>query len=816
MNEDSRSVASMGIEAGTIPPEFDELSEREREYYRTGPWSTREDYRKGQLVQPGPGRQGYQGKDIGVAGGEASAAKRKLLGLKPHEVTVYRRLITERAAKRGIEAPNWDAHPGRGYSSDNLKGQNIAKDIKRRLVGTRKGGAIGVGSGTDVEGKILSKADQDKIKKRFGSKYDGEFKFKSKKNLQYPTYGIPDTTSGGKNHVLGIKIRNFVLGQHGPNYAFDHFDSANYHLTQMYRAANLKVPNKNYRPIYSTKGIIGYVDLTEKGGGKEYYHADYKGLDTKGEKALLINKNHPDATEINKLIEIIEGTKQDRTVLDNLFKKHGYKTPSFNQLLDSLMETEGRWEISSAIEKHHQYGVGREPGSIKLVTRDQNQFAKLIEGRVDAKKMTFETADRLLKRAGVQIVKDGTKIGAPDIKPEKQIKDLKKWVHRKGLEAVATQGNMSTPEGRLELKKQNTAKLINRFLSDNNKIICKTELKTGKSVLCGADFAKADSEEFIKEVRKDNDAVKLLTKGNKFKNALRGLSTWAKGNLGPFGWIGSIATLDAGFTLAAKAEGKDWLEALDEGVLWFLPRSVLKAEEKALMSRAGGLSDKEKESMRIYFKLEDVDKKWAENEMNLEYGEEEGPVPITTPWGDTLEEEGTGVSIQQSYESIREHLARANNKLITDLKRNEGTLDTDKVIEETYQNVWDTRGRRALDLINESKDTYLDILAAQSGKLGFGIGRTSKVDPFGEPAGVLTSAFSNPLAYLIATSKGDIGLSREEKEKIARDEGREDLLYKEYMHPQYGPSLSLDQWKRAYPEEFGNYAEGGIASLLKK
>ena len=49
---------------GTIPVEFDELSDREIEYYRTGPWSTREDYRKGQLVQPGPGRQGYGGKNL--------------------------------------------------------------------------------------------------------------------------------------------------------------------------------------------------------------------------------------------------------------------------------------------------------------------------------------------------------------------------------------------------------------------------------------------------------------------------------------------------------------------------------------------------------------------------------------------------------------------------------------------------------------------------------------------------------------------------------------------------------------------------------
>jgi len=439
-----------------VPQEWDELSPQEEQYYQKPPFSTNEVFlgSKGgvpQLVQPGPGRQGYQGK--------ASASTREVLGLKPHEVTVYRRLITERAAKRGIEAPNWDTHPGRGYSSDNLKGQSIAKDIKRRLVGSRKGSVIGVGSGTDVEGKILSKADQDKIKKRFGSQYDGEWNFKTKKNPSGMTYGISNTGKGSKNYDLGQKVRNFILGQHGPNFAFDHFDSANYHLTQMHRATKLKVPNKNYIPIYSTKGIIGYKDLTQN--GKEYYHADYTGLDSKGKKALLINKNHPDAAEINKLIEIVEGTKQDRTVLDSLFKKHGYKTPTFNQLLDSLMETEGRWDISSAIEKHHQYGVGREPGSIKLVTRDQNQFAKLIEKRVDAKKMTFETADRLLKKAGVQIVRDDKKIGAPDIKPEKQIKDWKKWVERK-----------FTPESRLKGKKVMVASTLDKFLKANGVKIC--------------------------------------------------------------------------------------------------------------------------------------------------------------------------------------------------------------------------------------------------------------------------------------------------------------------------------------------------------
>ena len=49
----------MGTEAGTIPIEWDELSDREVEYYRKPPFATREDYRKGQLVQPGPEREGY-------------------------------------------------------------------------------------------------------------------------------------------------------------------------------------------------------------------------------------------------------------------------------------------------------------------------------------------------------------------------------------------------------------------------------------------------------------------------------------------------------------------------------------------------------------------------------------------------------------------------------------------------------------------------------------------------------------------------------------------------------------------------------------
>lgn len=67
---------------GTITPEFDELSDREREYYRKGPWSTREDYSKGQLVQPGPGREGGTVPRTGyqTAGSVGKAVGRSILG----------------------------------------------------------------------------------------------------------------------------------------------------------------------------------------------------------------------------------------------------------------------------------------------------------------------------------------------------------------------------------------------------------------------------------------------------------------------------------------------------------------------------------------------------------------------------------------------------------------------------------------------------------------------------------------------------------------------------------------------------------------
>ena len=79
---------SMGTEAGTIPAEFDELSPQEQQYYQNPPFSTHPDFlgAKGgsaQLVDHGPGRQGYGGND------ELGKSLNYVKKMKPYKEPVY-------------------------------------------------------------------------------------------------------------------------------------------------------------------------------------------------------------------------------------------------------------------------------------------------------------------------------------------------------------------------------------------------------------------------------------------------------------------------------------------------------------------------------------------------------------------------------------------------------------------------------------------------------------------------------------------------------------------------------------------------------
>ena len=72
------------------------------------------------------------------------------------------------------------------------------------------------------------------------------------------------------------------------------------------------------------------------------------------------------------------------------------------------------------------------PDHLQLLDEWKNLDARRIHGRVDNDLMSRADANIELKRKGIQIIlDDGTKLGAPDINPEKQIRDYEKFVERK-------------------------------------------------------------------------------------------------------------------------------------------------------------------------------------------------------------------------------------------------------------------------------------------------------------------------------------------------------------------------------------------------
>jgi len=101
-----------------LPEEFDELSPREEEYYKQEPFSTREEYRKGQLVEQGPEgvRQGYAKKSgFDVLGREYDAKP-----LTKNQVNMMRKNLPEgiglypSAERKGQWIYSFQAGVGRG------------------------------------------------------------------------------------------------------------------------------------------------------------------------------------------------------------------------------------------------------------------------------------------------------------------------------------------------------------------------------------------------------------------------------------------------------------------------------------------------------------------------------------------------------------------------------------------------------------------------------------------------------------------------------------------------------------------------------
>ncbi len=364
----------------------------------------------------------------GPQGGAAIKTKRKVEGISEKNLTRLREIITNKAKERNLPAPDFEKYPGRGYPS-NTPGNAMAKDLIRGIkkTGTRGGKdfkTVGTGTGSRALTNPLSKPEQRLLQSTFT---DVDFDF-TKSRFGVDRKINPRLYMQAVNLLRDSTDTRTTLG-------FNPNKPENYLLTQFNRARLQQLADtgvSEYVPIYKNQKIIGFQDNTEAGGGKKFYHDNYKGGTS--------IKKHPNFEKVSKYVDIVRDTKFNHIpVLNKLFTDAGEKVPTFDALLNELLDSPGRGKnrISTAIEKHHTAGVKTSPEKLQLLTRDKNILAALVEGRVDAGKMDLETAGRILKPEGIQIERGGVKVGAPDIAPEKQVKDLKKFVERKTLEKFA-------------------------------------------------------------------------------------------------------------------------------------------------------------------------------------------------------------------------------------------------------------------------------------------------------------------------------------------------------------------------------------------
>ena len=396
-----------------------------------------------------------------------------------------------------------------------------------------------------------------------------------------------------------------------------------------------------------------------------------------------------------------------------------------------------------------------------------------------------------------------------------------------------------------------------------------------------AEWAKNDPEGLIKAVNQNKNTAALVNKAN--PNILKGfMGAVSRDLMNPFGWLGGDVIVSTMFSAEAEKRGKTPLEALDEGVLWFLPKDVIDAQKKALFGYegtpsgaykmegyAGAYNADQISDMKNYLDMEDSDRKYWAAKNEKEAIEKAGGIEGIT-------DQQYKNNIERLDSDIEEYGNAANDSVMEIYERNTGlrTEDGTPIMKEMYQedlaallgktgeNLWDVQQQYALDEINRAKEADINRLYAQkegwfdkampnitaskhaipipypSWKKGFGKRKEGEIH-LGEsgPVGDIGTFLSNPwdrtraMSPLKATERLPTGIkqgwqkvldlwnmgliSQEKKEQYAIDMGREDLLYKEYKHPIYGPSYSYDQIKKVYPEYFEG-ATGGIASLMKK
>ena len=289
----------------------------------------------------------------------------------------------------------------------------------------------------------LSPEKQADVLRIFGDEWQGKWDFNSYK------YGLPDTGKGGKNVRLMKRIRNTIeeVSKIPEKVGYSYSVDENYLLNKFVEAN--KIYPDQYKLLKDPEGDLKGVSVK----GQNYYHYKYPAnLMKPGDKLIT---EHPSHDKVQKYLKFANEAKGNKSqFLTELFAKHNYKVPTINQLLRHFWNKEGTTTTRNAIQKHHPGRVENIPDHLQLLDEWKNLDARRIHGRVDNDLMSRADANIELKRKGIQIIlDDGTKLGAPDINPEKQIRDYEKFVERK-VKGVVKAGELPQLAEKLGLVKE--------------------------------------------------------------------------------------------------------------------------------------------------------------------------------------------------------------------------------------------------------------------------------------------------------------------------------------------------------------------------
>ena len=247
---------------------------------------------------------------------------------------------------------------------------------------------------------------------------------------------------------------------------------------------------------------------------------------------------------------------------------------------------------------------------------------------------------------------------------------------------------------------------------------------------CGKKWAKNDPDGLIKAINGNTETAALVNKAgpNKLKNFMRALG---KDATHPFGWIGGEVLFSMMFSAASWAEGKTPLEALDEGVLWFMPKGKVDAHKKSLFGYEGTQSGTYKmkgyagvynqdqiKDMENYLDKEDAERKYWEAKNEKEAFEKESHEGLT--------ENQIKENLARLDSDIKEYRKASTDAVLKMYERNTGLRtdgtpryedmymeDLEALVGQTGDNLWDVQQQYAIDKINRAKEADINRLYAQ-------------------------------------------------------------------------------------------------------